>query len=92
MKLPGHRPGLPGKVISFHIVPLDPSYKSGLAEHVPVSSILKIFRKLSRTNGSHENADPNSQASIIFSAGSPGLGLFWGAFLDRETILIRRQL
>jgi len=22
VKLPGHRPGLPGKVISFHIVPL----------------------------------------------------------------------
>ncbi len=30
MKLPGHRPGLPGKVISFHIVPLDPAYKAGL--------------------------------------------------------------
>jgi hypothetical protein len=25
VKPPGHRPGLPGKVISFHIVPLDPS-------------------------------------------------------------------
>jgi len=37
VKLPGHRPGLPGKVISFHIVPLDPAYKAGLAGHVPVS-------------------------------------------------------
>jgi len=35
VKLPGHRPGLPGKVISFHIVPLDPAYKAGLAGHVP---------------------------------------------------------
>ena len=25
VKPPGHRPGFPGKVISFHIVPLDPS-------------------------------------------------------------------
>ncbi len=46
-KLPGHRPGpfdrthgpehaegLPGKVFSFHIVPLDPVYKAGLAGHV----------------------------------------------------------
>jgi len=24
VKLPGHRPGLPGKVIFFHVVPLDP--------------------------------------------------------------------
>ncbi len=40
-KLPGHRPGLPGKVISFHIVPLDPAYKAGLAGHVPV----KVERK-----------------------------------------------
>jgi hypothetical protein len=36
VKLPGHRPGLPGKVISFHIVPLDPAYKAGLGGHVPV--------------------------------------------------------
>ena len=27
---PGHRPGLPGKVISFPIVALDPAYKAGL--------------------------------------------------------------
>ncbi len=38
MKLPGHRPGLPGKVISFYIVPLDPAYKAGLAGHVPVNN------------------------------------------------------
>jgi hypothetical protein len=36
MKLPAHRAGLPGKVISFYIVPLDPAYKAGLAGHVPV--------------------------------------------------------
>jgi len=35
VKPPDHRPGLPGKVISFHIVPLDPAYKAGLAGHVP---------------------------------------------------------
>jgi len=34
-KLSGHWPELPGKVISFHIVPLDPAYKAGLAGHVP---------------------------------------------------------
>jgi hypothetical protein len=36
VKLPGHRPGLPGNVISFYIVPLDPAYKAGLAGHTPV--------------------------------------------------------
>jgi len=45
VKLPAHRAGLPGhavasglraKEISFHIVPLDPAYKAGLAGHVPV--------------------------------------------------------
>jgi hypothetical protein len=32
VKLPGHGPELPGKVISFHIVPLDPAATAGLAE------------------------------------------------------------
>jgi hypothetical protein len=36
VKLPGHRPGHPGKVLSFYIVPLDPANKAGLAGHVPV--------------------------------------------------------
>ncbi len=36
VKLPAHRAGLPGIVISFHIVPLNPAYKAGLAGHVPV--------------------------------------------------------
>jgi hypothetical protein len=36
MKLPGHRSGLPGKVISFNIVLLDPAYKAELVGHVPV--------------------------------------------------------
>ena len=45
VKLPGHRPELPGKVISFHIVPLDPAYRAGLAGHVPVEDSLRpIFR------------------------------------------------
>jgi hypothetical protein len=35
MKLLGHRPGLPGKVTSFYIVPLDPAHSAGLAGHVP---------------------------------------------------------
>ena len=30
------RRGLPGKVISFYIVPLDPAYKAGFGGHVPV--------------------------------------------------------
>jgi len=48
LKLPAHpvrtgqaRRGLPGKVISFYIVPLDPAYRqagrAGLAGHVPVT-------------------------------------------------------
>jgi len=53
-KLLGHRPGLPGKVMTFHIVPLDPACKAGLG-HVPVEEqpvegvrckmILGIFSK-----------------------------------------------
>jgi hypothetical protein len=35
VKPPGHRPGLPGKVVSFYIVPLDPAYKAGLVGYVP---------------------------------------------------------
>ena len=37
-KLPAHGAGLPGKVISFYIVPLDPAYKAGLAGHVPAKN------------------------------------------------------
>jgi hypothetical protein len=37
VKLPAHRAGLPGKEISFLIVPLDPAYKAGLAGHLPVN-------------------------------------------------------
>jgi hypothetical protein len=36
VKLSGHGPGLPGKVISFRIVPLDPVAKA-LAEHGPAN-------------------------------------------------------
>jgi len=40
VKLPPQRAELPGKAISFYIVPLDPAYlpagKAGLAGHVPV--------------------------------------------------------
>jgi hypothetical protein len=36
---PGHRQELPGKVISFHIVPLDPAYEAGLTGHVPVNNL-----------------------------------------------------
>jgi hypothetical protein len=39
VKHPGHRPGIPGKVVSCHIVPLDPVYPAkggtGLVGHVP---------------------------------------------------------
>jgi hypothetical protein len=41
VKLPAHRAGLPGKEISFLIVPLDPAYKAGLAGHLPVSAPLR---------------------------------------------------
>jgi hypothetical protein len=43
MKLPGHRPGLPGNVISFYIVPLDPAYKAGLSGHSPAKRMLFIM-------------------------------------------------
>jgi len=36
VKLPAHRSGLPGKEMSFLIVPLGPAYKAGLAGHLPV--------------------------------------------------------
>jgi hypothetical protein len=36
LKLPAHRARLPGNVMSFHIVPLDPAYKAGFAGHAPV--------------------------------------------------------
>ncbi len=45
MKLPGHRPGLPGKVISFYIVSLDPAYEAGLAGHVPVKGFIVNEKK-----------------------------------------------
>ncbi len=35
VKLPGYPPALPGKVISFDIVPLDPASKTGSAGRVP---------------------------------------------------------
>jgi putative ABC transport system substrate-binding protein len=42
VKLPGHRPGLPGNVISFYIVPLDPAHSAGIAGHVPAKKIFRI--------------------------------------------------
>jgi hypothetical protein len=38
MKLPGVRPGPPGNVTSFYIVPLNPAHSAGLAGHVPVKT------------------------------------------------------
>ena len=37
MKFPALRAGLPGKVVSFYIVPLGPVLKGGLAGHVLVT-------------------------------------------------------
>ena len=34
VRLTGHRPGLPGRIISFHIVPLDPACKAWFAGHI----------------------------------------------------------
>jgi len=59
---------------------------------IEISSIPNVFLEPLKTNGSQEKADRNFHASIIFSTGPPGLGFFWGAFLESETILIRRQL
>jgi hypothetical protein len=48
MKLPAHRAGLPGKVISFCIVPLDPAHSAGIAGHVPAntSKLLSSYHNL----------------------------------------------
>jgi hypothetical protein len=43
VKLPAQRAGLPGKVISFYIVPLDPALWAGLAGHVPASIIYQYY-------------------------------------------------
>jgi len=39
---PLYRTGLPGNELSFHIVPLDPAYKAGLAGHLPVKEGLGV--------------------------------------------------
>jgi hypothetical protein len=46
LKLLAHRPELPGKVISFYIVPLDPAYEAGLAGHVPVNQLIHPYYRL----------------------------------------------
>jgi hypothetical protein len=38
-KLPSHRAALPGKVITFYIMPPDPAYKARLGGHLPVNII-----------------------------------------------------
>ena len=43
VKLADHRPGLPGKVISFHIVPLAPACKAGLQRHIPVMFVVPFI-------------------------------------------------
>jgi hypothetical protein len=48
VKLPAHRAGLPGKVILFYIVPLDPAYKAGLAGHVPVKTCVLLAEPVYR--------------------------------------------
>jgi hypothetical protein len=42
MKLLGHRPGLPGNVKSFYIVPLDPAHSAGLAGSSPDGGTLQV--------------------------------------------------
>jgi hypothetical protein len=39
VKLPGHKPGLPGNVILFYIVPLYPAHRAGLAGYAAVLSL-----------------------------------------------------
>ena len=60
MKLHGLRPGLPGKVISFHIVPLAPNYPArggtGLAGHIPAKekSCLRLVSPCNPPRGSSQ--------------------------------------
>jgi hypothetical protein len=47
-KLLGQRPGLPGKVISFYIVPLDPAHSARLAGHVPAKRTILFLARGNR--------------------------------------------
>ena len=48
VKLPAYRAGLPGKVISLHIVPLDPTYPalSGRGTFRPIEILLRLHPPL----------------------------------------------
>jgi hypothetical protein len=75
VKLPGHRLGLPGKVISFHIVPLDPAGKAGLAGHVPANKC-KCF--VSNWEASEHDepgvyAEQRKSMDVAVTYGRPGI-------------------
>ena len=75
---PAHRAGLPGKVISFYIVPLDPAHSAGLAGHVPVIKrrsyglqIGKTVSRLSRPPLWMDHRYPTRRTQIIYSSLAP---------------------
>jgi hypothetical protein len=55
--------GLPGNVILFYIVPLDPAYRAGLAGHFPVS-VCAIMIKVSARKFFHHTS-PLFQATFL---------------------------
>jgi hypothetical protein len=64
LKLPAHRAGLPGKVISFCIVPLDPACKAGLTGHLPVKT--KNFEKKPKELGHSVRREEEAKSNMGF--------------------------
>jgi hypothetical protein len=62
LKLPAHRAGLPGKVISFCIVPLDPACKAGLTGHLPVKT--KNFEKQPKESGHSARSEEEAKGNM----------------------------
>ena len=78
MKLHGLRPGLPGKVISFHIVPLDPAYPAkGGTGHVPVTTGFPAPLQIQRSEGTRFDGSLSLQTVWVkeISIGNVGSNL-----------------
>jgi len=65
LKLRGHMPGLPGNVISFYIVPLDPAHSAGLAGHVPVKRDTLKVRRISKKGWNFHGLETNVDHIVL---------------------------